>query len=272
MNIFFHDVLREEAGEGTDGSNSTSVEETEETTETEETEEESTEETEEEESEEEETEEEEEEEDPDAANALALFKLLKNPDTQKSVIETLARQAGLIETKQDVRKATDAIEEILTESLGEEFNFLAKKLVPGIKKILELQKVELSQDISSIATNSQQMQVTNEVERAVNILRKETKGEIDRYMPAIEKLADKYSPSEKVSALEYLRGLYKMASAGVKEGSAKRKIAEQINRNANDIGARTGSKSGSGNAKPGQNKLMTLDEAIKYAMKQHKLE
>lgn len=221
---------------------------------------------------EEEGEKEEEEPSRDEQETLAarqLYNALKNPSTQVDVIRLLAQQAGLLETKSDVKEAKNVIKEVLAQELGSEFGFLAEKLSPAITKILEMQKTETEKRFSELSSRQMQVQLEREVDTTLAKLDRETKGESKKLESRISELMDDILPSKDVSTEKYIRSLYKIASSEQMERSAKRKMAEKINRNANDVGSRLSAQGGRSAGTDATSAKMNLDQALNYALQKH---
>lgn len=204
----------------------------------------------------------------DITNARALFKALKDPASAKSIITALAQQVGVLHTQQDVQQAKDAVLEVLQDSLGTEFNFLAPKLSIAIKRILEMERRGYQQALQQESQQRIQLQLASEIETTLGRLRRETKGESKHLEGRMTELMDELPIGKGISTEKYLRHLYKVANAEAISKSTKRSLAAKINQNANDVGSRlaSGGAKGSGvQGKPIDGK-MTLDQSIQFAL------
>jgi hypothetical protein len=227
---------------------------------------------------EEEAEEEEkaEEEEPDklsdeeVLNAKNLFKALKNPSTAKEIISVLARNAGLLETKQDVHTASKTIQEVFKESLGPDFAFIAEKLAPAIEKVLLSQKEDYENRLREVRQQQLTAQTESEVEKALSKLNRVTKGESKKFEAAMTHLMDDILPGNRTTTEDYIFKLYRIASSEQSEKRAKEKMTNKINRNANDVTSRLASAAPTDSTKG--IKKISLDEAIKYAAQKHKIQ
>lgn len=216
------------------------------------------------------------EEDLDEATlkeAKALYKLLSNPTTRNSTLQVLADRAGLnsgkessSEKKEDL-KERKAIKAILTEKLGEKYNFLADLLGPALEEILAGEREETNRQLSTVEVK----QVDNEVERALERLSTKTKGESRKVEHKMVQLMDALPKSEKISTYDYLEHLYTIATAGSKTEKTTRQIADKINRNANDATGRLKGASGTGTADETPKKKMSLKESVEFAAKKLKI-
>ena len=208
-------------------------------------------------------------EEQDTIAAKQLYNALRNPNTQTDIIRLLAQQAGLLETKSDVKEAKNVIQDVLKQELGQEFGFLAEKLSPAINKILEMQKAETEKRFTELSSKQMQAQLEREVDSTLAKLEKETKGESKKLESRISELMDDILPSKDISTDKYIRSLYKIASSEQSEKAAKRKMAEKINRNANDISSRVSASGGRSGGTDGSSSRMTLDQALQYALQKH---
>lgn len=255
FNLYTRSLLFEEATgetEGTAGATEETAETSEETTETEETEEAAA-----------AAEEISEDEIKEAKN---LYKLLKDPATQKDVLRVLASQAGLlekVETKQDVKDAKKSVKDILKAKLGDKFDFLTPMLSEALEEILQGERAENAQQLGTV----QQTQLNTEVQNVFNKLSSETKGASRQLESKMDALSKKFPPGADISVDEYVRGLYQMASSGTAKGNSKQ-IADRINRNSSDVPGRLASRStGAGKDSPRNLGKLNLNQSIAHAMK-----
>lgn len=195
--------------------------------------------------------------DEDTKQALALYKALKS-ENGAEVLRNLAIRAGLIKADEKVTKevAEDLTAE-LTESLGEDWGFLAPKLAPVMKKLVEQVRQEHVRLETSIA-----------LEKAWTTLAEETDGDIKNYQDDIDKLSNKYHMGRGVTIVEYLRDLYKIASANKRDSKATEKVLKKIEKNAADRLPRS-SEVGEKRVKR-STQLPTLGEAIYEAYQEQK--
>jgi hypothetical protein len=208
----------------------------------------------EEEEEEEAGEEKEEEEDLDEDSlkeAKLLYKALADPKQSHEIIRSLAKKVGLLDdksppTQKEAREGKKQILDIVKEELGEAYSgILGEKLSRIFEKVLTQER----EDQQAVHAQTQAELVNNQVEQVYDKLDKETKGEAKKFRASMEKLALEVQPAEGVSIEKYMRNLYTLATAGSTTKKVKTNLADKINRNANDIHSRVGSKGSSGQGK-----------------------
>ncbi len=213
--------------------------------------------------EEEEAEEEEEESEEDRKQAKNLYKLLKNPDTAKQVIRSLAEQNGLlkVDTPSEVKKTKKALAELVEEGLGAEFKFLGPQLTRVLDAVLNQEREERTTQISSLESQ----QVERDVENALSKLARETKGESKKIENKMLDLMSKYLPAPGMPVEEYIRGIYAQASAGRTAKTAAAQVTDRIKRNAKDAPSRLQSAPGVSNAPKVLGK-MNLEDSVNAAL------
>lgn len=207
----------------------------------------------------------------DAKQAKALFKLLKDPNTQKATLEVLAKQAGLIDkegeptkNKTETKKAAKKFQDGLKEALGEKLAFLADKLGPFLEKYINEIRSETNEGIQNLS----KVQIENETEAALNKLSKETKGMSRKFESKMAELTSKLKPQDGVSTYDYLKNLYTIASSGSSAASVKGQIADRIRKNRSDAPSRLASSGGEKESLRVPKKTLTSREAAEYALKE----
>ncbi len=169
--------------------------------------------------------------------AKALFKLLKDPSTQKETLRVLAERAGLLKSDTSPKqqeKTVKTILSILEEDLGDNLKFIAPQLAKSLEKILEQERQTQTERFTQLEAD----RVSNSVEIAKDKLSRETKGDSGKLWPKMESLSDKIKPAEGSSPYEYLKILYTLASADGQKSTIKREVNDKINKNAKDVGSR----------------------------------
>lgn len=186
--------------------------------------------------------------------AKNLYKLIKNPASQKQAIEILARSAGIQlgggeppKDKKESDKVAKKTVEFLEEALGENLKWLAPKLATALDKIREQDREDYNKSLGEI----KQTQIEKEVDQAYETIARETKGLSRKFEGRMVALADKLLPAAGMSTIEYVRHLYTIASASEGGKSNKQKLAEKINRNSKDIPGRIRNSSSEGGGKKG---------------------
>lgn len=188
----------------------------------------------------EETPEETEEELPEAhlKEAKALYKLLKDPNTQFKTIQALAATVGVIgrqapETSKEVREAKKDIKELIKEKLGKDYEFFAPKLGEVIEAVLEQEREQYAESLQE----TQLANLNNQVESALARLSKETQGASKKLENQIAKLCERYPQPENSSIYDYLKEMYQLAGGKVTSSDSQR-IVNKIQQNAKDVPGR----------------------------------
>lgn len=204
-----------------------------------------------------------EEEASERESATRLYNALKDPKTAKQVIRSLAAEAGLLETLADKKEAKSSILDILSESLGEEYKFLAPKLGPAIEKILGEQEKRIGDKFQE----AQMREVERETNTAVVEVSKQFK-DFELFQPAIIKLMEQITPGKDMTQREYLTKLYKLAKVEASEGKTSEKKSEKIEKSRNDIPGQLHGKSvgGSDKSNTKSERPLTQRQAIAQAL------
>lgn len=198
--------------------------------------------------------------DKDKENATALYRALKNPETAKTIITELAKQAGLL--GQTGNKAARTIVEIVQEQLGDEYSFLAPKIAPAIKAVVQ----EELKIINERYEQDKLRQAEDEVNQALADIHRITKGDIKKYENKIAQLLDEMPPSGKVPIKKHLMRLYTIAKQDESRQLAKTERLKKASENANDLGTRLSVAGLSGKAKAVVGKV-SLDQAVEEAFR-----
>lgn len=204
--------------------------------------------------------------------AKRLYKALKDPKVNTQLLAALAHEAGLTiigkkpfseATPAEEKKAVKAIKEVLSESLGKEFEFLVPKLGPVLDEMMDRLKAENQQTVNQIQLRA----VNDETAATMVTLDRETKGNATKLQNRMAALANEFPIGPKVSVDRYVRNLYTLAAAE-RSSSGKTSDTNRIRSNANDTGMRVQGTT-SGNAQTvksviGKSKL-SLNDSVKAA-------
>ena len=198
----------------------------------------------------------------EAKEALKIYNLLKDPAQGKEVVRFLARQAGLeIREGESEKKATKAAVDVLVESLGEEYKFLAPKLLPGLRALIN---EEVSQVRRAIAEGERQ-KLSQDYDTAWESLNEQTEGDFESHGEAIIKAMEEFPYAGKQPIKQYLSRLYKMVGG---EKVVEKKVGrtlERIRRNADEHEV-LGSGASDDRVK-NSSRLPTREESIAAALK-----
>lgn len=157
--------------------------------------------------------------------ALSVYTALSDPKRARVFIETLAREAGLLNSddkRSDKTKKSEMVE-MLEESLGEDYKFLAPKLGPVFDKILGKHKEELDSRFDSVATE----RIQKESDDALAGMRKDF-ADFKLFETAIQALMEEIEPGKNLTQKQYLTKLYKLAKA---EAADTQRAEDKANRN-----------------------------------------
>lgn len=194
-------------------------------------------------------------------NARQLFKALKNPETANSVISILAQKAGLlIKSGETKKEAVQTVTDVLKESLGEQYSFLADGIGKGIEKLLKNQEEKFKSQLTAL----QQEKLKDNFETAWDSL----KGEIDDFedmSPSIEKLIDEFPHNGKTSLKVYLKRLYNLAIQEKSEGKAVKRAIEKMQQGAKEGKKISSSGIDDSRVKEGS-KFPSIEEAVQQAV------
>lgn len=194
--------------------------------------------------------------------ALSLFRALKDPNKAADVIRVMAKEAGLLETKEEKKEAVKTIEEVIKEGLGEEYEFLAEKLGPIIKASVEI----ATKDVREAQAKSDQDREAARIDTAINSVMGKY-ADSEKLQDDVLKLMDEILPSPDQKVEVYIERLLKVAAAErgtpLKLKTAGEKIA-QTRQNAAARLAAEGGKSES--AVTPAAKAMDINQAVEAAL------
>ncbi len=222
------------------------------------------------------------EEDPEElANALQLYKALKNPETSGQIVELIAKQGGFVkevqkaETKAEVKEIAKDLGDLLKESLGTEFEFLADKLAPALKKYLTGEFEKQQADIRESLDNQERERLQNQSSKILTKISVDFFGEEalpDNVSQEMSRLMDKIPAQPDMSTKEYLELIFDTAKGrlGLTKVSAKdREKESRKESNRTDAASRLASDRGAqrtGDAIEDVSKIKTRRQAIEAAM------
>jgi hypothetical protein len=204
--------------------------------------------------------------------ATQLFRALKNPETAPRVIEIMAKEAGFekITTKKEAAEVKDDVLDALKESLGTDFDFLADKLAPAIKKIVDSKLAENTRDIRDRLSQEDENKLANAADKKqTTIAREYFDAEVlpDNILDEMSKMMDKVNPSKDMSVEEYVENIFYAVAGKLHLTPTTKSSTEKANKNRSDAPSRLAS---SGTKQPVGvavgSKKMGLDEAVRSAV------
>ncbi len=152
--------------------------------------------------------EDEEEVDPEQEEKDNLWALLKNPKTAKSVIQSLAEEAGLLGDKKTDKQIKNSVIETLEEELGDDFKFLGPRIGKALERILAQRDEKTEERFREHG----QKEIQRETDSAVEKIKGEFK-DFSLFENKIVKLMKEIAPSNNLSQYSYLKRLYTLAKA-----------------------------------------------------------
>lgn len=203
--------------------------------------------------------------------ASKIYKLLKDPSEREGVLEVLAKRSGFklekaikeaVASDETPADAADDIAATLKKALGKDYEWLADKLAPAIKQVVEKERKQTQK----VLGEHEQRRIDTEVVQVTAKLNRESNGLFGRLQEKINALADEMLPSPGMSTEKYMRNLFMIAAGGKSTNSEKRTLAEKIRRNSNDPSIRMASQRGSagGGTVKGPPATATMDEIIDF--------
>ena len=203
-----------------------------------------------------------EEELSEAQEALKIYNLLKDPKQGPEVVRFLARQAGLeIKEGTSVKTATKVAADVLKESLGTEYEFLAPKLLPGLRALINEEVAEVKRAMME----GERAKLSQDYDNAWESLNEQTEGDFEKHGESIIKAMEEFPYTGKQPIKQYLGKLYKMVGGEKVVEKKVSKTIERIKRNAEEQEVQN---SGAGDDRvKNSSRLPTREEAIAAAMK-----
>lgn len=202
--------------------------------------------------------------------ALQLLEALEDPKRAMKVVESLARQAGLLQsdvTKKEQKETIKGIKDLVNEKLGENGSFFANELGDALESIIQNERQEFTRKIEEM----QAAQQIEKFQREYNsIVAKEKLTDAEAI--EIQKLAEDFPwNSEKVKLEDYLGKLirfYRSEVAGKEKSQATR---QQQQKNITSQAKAQGAESNEDRVKRGSAKISPR-EAVEAALRGERLE
>jgi len=200
----------------------------------------------------------------EAAQALNLFKLLKNPTSAKAIIRTLAEEHGIVLTGKETPKQEDrkvrSIKGLVKEKLGDEYAFIADKLGDVFEEALAEERATLNARFDDLnAKNAEK-----EAEAAFEWLQNEHE-DANNYEQVIVTLMEEVPPGN-MGAKKYLETLYIIAKGREGKAASSKKLAQKITRNSTDPDVKLSGKTRSSDVPVKSTKGMSIDDALSEAI------
>lgn len=181
---------------------------------------------------------------------LDLIKALKDPQQAPIIARFLAEQTGVLKqdtttTKTETKEAADAVLEALKESLGPEFQYLAEKIAPGMKKAFSQIVEQNNADIREEFHRQEEEKLALQSKTALDSLTEDFFGKGEDLPKNVEqemsKLMDKYQPSPDSTVKEYVNDIFKLAVSNLNLSKSDKAREAKTNKNRNDAASRLAS-------------------------------
>jgi hypothetical protein len=167
--------------------------------------------------------------DVEKANAVQLWRGLKDPKTAPTIIEFIAKQNGYVppakepETPKEVKKEENKIKGILLKHLGPELAWLVDKLGPALEEATGAMTAESTKDLRETQNQIQLEKLQNEGEKAFVAIAGKIYGKADataipdKIYTRMNQLMDEIPPNAKMTMEAYITHLHSIAAyeAGV---------------------------------------------------------
>lgn len=202
--------------------------------------------------------------------AIRLYEALEDPNVGPGVLRTLAEKAGILGTQEGKteKQITKSVVEVLKESLGTEYEFLADRLAHGIDLIVKQTVAEQIKPVQTRTDEAIERAVKAEVDATFEKFHSAHKDAKD-YDKEMTELSKRLPYTGDYPMEEYLENLYKIVTTDKKEAKVIKTTVDKINKNAQELRdsstevQETRVKTGS--------KLPSLNEAVAAAFRNERL-
>lgn len=211
----------------------------------------------------------------ETAQALELFRALKDPTKAGQIVDFLAQQAGYSKkeiAKADPKELKDDVLEIIKEEMGEEFSFLSPKLAKAIARVVDKKTEEHQKDIREKLERQEQEKLNSQAQKAQERLAKEffDADEIpDNVAKEMGKIMDRVTPSQDTSVSDYMTDVFYAAVSKLGLTKVDKAKQDRINKNKTDAASRLAAgRNPTGTPERDTSKQLTRTEAIRLAIEQ----
>jgi hypothetical protein len=201
--------------------------------------------------------------------ALQLLEALEDPSRAVSVIQHLAKQAGLLSgemTKKEEKQAIRGIKEVVKDRLGEDGAWIADKLGDALEEVIQGEVGKIEKRLEE-AENQRQVRQFEQDYNAIIVKEKVSNEEAI----ALEKLVDKYPWNGKIPLSEYLPDLIEMHRSKAAKVSKASETKERQQKNIERQTRTQGVESNEDRIKSGSSKI-SAREAVLAALKGEQLD
>lgn len=202
--------------------------------------------------------------------AVRLFDALSDPNVGRSVVEELARKAGVIGAKEGAtqKEIEKSVVDTLKESLGAEYEFLADRLAVGLDKIISKTVAEQIKPVQLQATEAQERAIKADVDKSFAVFESKHKDAKDVEKDMLE-MSKRHPFNGEYPMEDYLEDIYKLVTVDKKEAKVIKTTVDKINKNAQEL--RDSSTEVQETRVAKGSKLPSLNEAVAAAFRNERL-
>lgn len=156
-------------------------------------------------------------------------------ENPREAVAALAAQLGMRleggtpEQRQDaVQELGDVITADVRQSLGPEYDDLAERLAPAIRKVAERVAIETARPLVEEQNRLIRESAERESAAAISVFEK-AHPDFRKHEKAMVEMSQKLKPAQGMNEQDYLRALYTVVTAGNNEGDAAKRLVKRIN-------------------------------------------
>lgn len=193
----------------------------------------------------------------------------------QGTVEALARQLGInlsgppAKVEKQVAEMGDQIRDAVREALGPEYEDIADKLAPAMRRVAEMVAAETAKPLVAEHDRLIQESALRESVAVIEQFEKSNPG-WRKHEPAMVELSKKLMPQKGMSEREYMDILYTVVTRDASEGDRTKRIVERINKSTRTDSATTRVRSADVIVKPSA--LPTFEEAAAAARRGERFE
>lgn len=217
--------------------------------------------------------------DEERANAIQLWKSLKDPATSPAVIRFIAEQNGYVppskepQTEKQLEVQENKVKSILLKYLGDDMAWLVEKLGPAIEETTRELTKESVKDLREKESIRENQKNYEEGEKAFVALAQEFFGKPDasllpeKVCNRMNQLMDELPPSSSMTPQTYIKYLFRIAASETGLTPSKATSDGKVARNRTDASVRLSSeKGGKAPSVVSAPKTKGLDAAVRAAL------
>jgi hypothetical protein len=202
--------------------------------------------------------------------AIRLYEALEDPTIGPGVLRSLAEKAGILGVKEGKTETqiTKTVVDVLKESLGAEYEFLAPGLAKGISEIVRQTVAEQIRPVQEQTNEAIERAVKADVDSAYAKM-ESTHKDFKKYDAEMTALSKRLPYTGDYPMEEYLENLYTLVTKDVKETKIVGDTVDKINKNAKEL--RDSSTEVQDTRVSKGSKLPSIDESVRAAFRGERL-